>query len=109
MAQITLLSPGNLKPGHLPNLGQNFFYMQLVFSPAVWNAKEAHVNSDKTQTHFVYFLFTIVRTAQVGQKMPNQAPDPKLAFYSERWGQRCIIHILVHNTEAKLFSEVSPV
>lgn len=43
------------------------------------------------------------------KKQPNQAPDPKLAFYSERWGQRCIIHILVHNTEAKLFSEVSPV
>lgn len=83
--------------------------MQLVFGPAVGNAKEAHTTSHRTQTHFVYFLFTVARAAQVEEIMPNQAPDPKLAFYSERWGQRCIIHILVHNTEAKLFSEVSPV
>lgn len=83
--------------------------MQLVFSLAVGNAKEAHTASHRTQTHFGYFLFTAVRAAQVEERMPNQAPDPKLAFYSERWGQRCIIHILIHNTEAKLFSEVSPV
>lgn len=56
----------------------------------------------------MFYLLRLGLT-QVGKKLPNQAPDPKLAFYSERWGQRCIIHILVHNTEAKLFSEVSPV
>lgn len=73
---------------------------------SVLNAQEVHTghNSNVLCVCFIYYAFT-----QVGKKLPNQAPDPKLAFYSERWGQRCIIHILVHNTEAKLFSEVSPV
>jgi len=93
----------------LPNLCQTFFYTQLIFSPAASNAEEVHTTSHQPHRHFLYFVFTIVRAVHVGEKMSNQAPDPKLAFYSERWGQRCIVHILVHNTEAKLFSEVSPV
>lgn len=70
-------------------------------------ARSAH----RTQFQCALCMFYLLPSGltQVGKKLPNQAPDPKLAFYSERWGQRCIIHILVHNTEAKLFSEVSPV
>lgn len=76
------------------------------------------VNSARTNTNFctvvfnetpVHGIFAIFKASQVEKKSANQSPDPKLAFYSECWGQRCIIYILVHNTEAKLLSEVSPV
>lgn len=82
------------------------FYTQLIFSPTVSNAKAVHVASHRSFYVFIYYSQGCPGRTK---KEPNQAPDPKLAFYSERWGQRCIIHILVHNTEAKLFSEVSPV
>lgn len=81
-------------------------------------AKGSMVNSARTNTHFcavvpnatpVLGIFATFKAAQVEKKSSNQSPDPKLAFYSERWGQRCIIYILVHNTEAKLLSELSPV
>lgn len=76
------------------------------------------VKSTRTNTYFctvvlngtqILGIFATFTAAQVEKKSSNQSPDPKLAFYSERWGQRCIIYILVHNTEAKLLSEVSPV
>lgn len=81
-------------------------------------AKSSMVNSIRTNTNFctvvlnktpVLGIFATFKVAQGEKRSSNQSPDPKLAFYSECWGQRCIIYILVHNTEAKLLSELSPV